>query len=329
MPANPLTMIELSNISKTYGSGVQARAALSGINIEISAGESVAVVGESGAGKSTLSWILLRLTAPSTGTYRWEGTDVWTLRGRALRDWRRQVQAVFQNPLSSLNPRVRVETLITEPLEATIAFSRRTRRRQAIELLELVGLPEVVGSRYPHQLSGGQRQRVSIARAISTRPRMLVLDEPLSALDVSVRAQVLNLLLSLRHTLNVTFVYVTHDLATVRALCDRAYVLYRGAIFESLPTADLVTGPDNPYSAELLASVPSISKKAMFQDTGRMARSISESGGCRFESRCKYAKAICAASEPSLKPVSPMWNSRCHFAGEVKVNTTRVVGGVE
>jgi oligopeptide/dipeptide ABC transporter ATP-binding protein len=256
---------------------------------------------------------------PSEGTYTFEGRDIPELRGEALRLWRREIQAVFQNPLAALNPRVRVDVLVTEPLEAQESGPFRNRRRIAAELLEMVGLPSSLSAAYPHQLSGGQRQRVAIARALSARPRVLVLDEPLSALDVSVRAQILTLLRDMRRALNMTYIYVTHDLATVRMLCDRAYVFYRGFIVEEVGLPRLVEAPDNPYTQLLLRSVPSFEHSILGED---MSTSSSTAGrgnmGCLFADRCPYAQRVCFETAPKLEQIDSDWRSRCHFAGQIK-----------
>lgn len=308
-------MIELSGISKLYRNGSHTHAALFDVSIRVEAQEAVAIVGESGAGKTTLARILLKLIDPSSGSYRYEGRDVISMSAGATRAWRREVQAVFQNPASSLNPRLPIDVLITEPLESTGGLGRFGRRKRAVELLEMVGLPPAMASRYPHQLSGGQRQRVAIARALSSRPKVLILDEPLSALDVSVRAQVLDLLVDLRQKLGVTYVYVTHDLATVGVLCDRAYVLYAGRVFEQVRTADLLRRPDNPYTRLLLESVPSLRIRHLPELGVEFETEDQSRAGCRFGKRCKHTQPVCLQVEPTLMMVGGGWWSRCHFAG--------------
>jgi len=280
--------------------------------LTIGENEGVGIIGESGAGKTTIARILLGLVKPTAGSYRWQGEDVWAMRPSAQRKWRRSVQAVFQNPLSSLNPRLDVTMLVTEPMEALGAVTRRTRLREASRLVESVGLSSDVCRRYPHQLSGGQRQRVAIARALSTRPQLIVLDEPVSALDVSIRSQVLNLLRDLRDEHRVAFAYITHDLATVNFLCERAVVMYRGEEFEACSTEVLLTKPDNPYTRMLLASVPKLGEPLA---PIRVDRASAETRtGCAFFSRCDRATSVCD-EPPALRPVAEAWWSRCHFAG--------------
>jgi oligopeptide/dipeptide ABC transporter ATP-binding protein len=303
-------MIELTGITKRFG----ARTALDGVDVRIRAGESVAFVGESGSGKTTLGRILLRLIEPTAGRYLFEGQDVFALRGPALRAWRRQVQAVFQNPLLSLNPRLRIDRLVTEPLEVFEGLSRRDLPRRAGELLEIVGLPPDVGRRYPHQLSGGQRQRVAIARALSIRPRFLVLDEPVSALDVSIRGQILNLLQDIRRGFGITMAYITHELATMRQVCERACVLYRGTVMEELAADRLAAAPDNPYTRLLRRSVLTVGRRAELPGE-EWVHERSVSAGCPFLSRCPEAASRCEHERPTLTPLGPDWRSRCHFAG--------------
>jgi oligopeptide/dipeptide ABC transporter ATP-binding protein len=312
-------MIELMDVERTFGHPGHPQIVLSGVNMLFREGEAVAIVGESGAGKTTLCRILLRLLLPSAGSYTFDGRDVLRLRGEVLRLWRREIQAVFQNPFAALNPRVRVDVLVTEPLEAQASRALRNRTQIAAELLEMVGLPPALSTSYPHQLSGGQRQRVAIARALSARPRVLVLDEPLSALDVSVRAQILTLLRDMRRALNMTYVYITHDLATVRMLCDRAYVLYRGIIVEEVGLPRLVESPDNPYTQVLLHSVPSLERSILSEVVSAASfASRRVSKGCIFADRCPNAQQICFEATVKFERIDSGWRSRCHFAGQVK-----------
>lgn len=306
-------MIKLEGIQKDFGRGK----VLDQIDLEIGAGESVAIVGESGAGKTTLGRILLRLIRPSAGTYTFDGQDVFALSGRSLLDWRRQAQAVFQNPQTALNPRIVVERLITEPIEVSQRLSSQERASRATELLNMVGLPTRVLRRYPHQLSGGQRQRVAVARALSTRPRFIVLDEPVSALDVSLKAQILNLLKDLRDQLHIAYAYITHDLATVPYLCDRVYVLYQGLVFEHLQSADLASYGQNPYTRTLLQSVLTIDERRSLETRDNAVdwfRPVNRPA-CPFSPRCPLVADVCRVEFPALRHVGPDWSSRCHFAG--------------
>ena len=303
-------MITLTGVSKNFG----AHRALQAIEMQIAEGESVAFVGESGSGKTTLGRVLLGLMRPTTGQYLFEGQDVFSLGGEALRAWRRQVQPVFQNPSLALNPRLRIDRLITEPVEVFEGLTRRELPSKAVELLDLVGLPPELAQRYPHQLSGGQRQRVAIARAVSVRPRFLVLDEPVSALDVSIRSQTLNLLSDLRARFGMTIAYITHDLATVQHMCERAYVLYRGTVMEELSAQDLSARPDNPYTRTLLASVLTVGRKAILP-TADWVDDVMPAGGCPFTGRCPERAPVCERDLPPLSPLWGAWRSRCCFAG--------------
>lgn len=305
-------MISLRKLSVSYGK----KTVLRDIDLSIGQGESVAVVGESGAGKSTLAKVVLGLVKASSGSYSFKGTDV----SRLKRELQYASQAVLQNPTASLNPRVPIDVTVTEPLTARRRMPRQAMRSKAGELLELVGLDAGLASRYPTQLSGGQRQRVVIARAIGADPSLLLLDEPVSALDASARAQVLNLLSELREQTGVTTLYITHDLATVGYLCERVVVLYGGEVMEDLPIQELITGPDNPYTRELRRA--SLEPGAVETDSngdssvsGDDFSSANTLDGCPFVGECPIAQQICTQEKPPLKELAKNWRSRCHFAG--------------
>ncbi|WP_150461367.1 ABC transporter ATP-binding protein [Nesterenkonia ebinurensis] len=314
-------MITLQDLSVHYGK----KSVLRDVNLSVQEGESVAVVGESGAGKSTLAKVVLGFVKATGGTYSFNGIDVSRLKGREMREWRYASQAVLQNPTASLNPRVRVDTSITEPLTARARMSKRKKRQKAEELLDLVGLDAGLATRYPTQLSGGQRQRVVIARAIGADPELLLLDEPVSALDASARAQVLNILSDLRQERAVTTLYITHDLATVGYLCERVVVLYAGEVMEDLPIEALYTGPDNPYTRELRKA--SLEPTEVETDNDGVRASATggitpaSSNGCPFAGQCPIAQEICFQEKPKLKTLSNGWRSRCHFAGEPSKDT--------
>lgn len=305
-------MIELQNVNVSYGK----KAILKDINLSIAEGESVAIVGESGAGKSTLGKILLGTLKPTSGQYLYNGEDVGKLRGGARRAWRRKVQAVFQNPTASLNPRMELSKALTEPLEVAARMSRPQRRKTSAELLQNVGLDPALADRYPHQISGGQRQRVVIARTLGSRPETVVLDEPVSALDVSARAQILNLLVDLRSETNITSIYITHDLATVGYLCDRLVVLYKGRVVEQLSVQKLTEGPDHPYTQALMSAVVYPGKT--HQRWVPMANRVPQSSACVFAPACPFVQSKCVNDEPPLVSVGTNWESACHFAGEHK-----------
>lgn len=306
-------MIRLDSITKTYSQKRRVTNALRGVDLAVEEGQAVAVVGESGSGKTTLARVVLGLLDPTSGSYSYRGREVSSLSGSDRRQWRSDVQAVFQNPLSALNPRLKVEVLVTEPVEAMEHMTRVERRTLAAECLERVGLPGAMAQRYPHQLSGGQRQRIAIARALSSRPKVLVLDEPVSALDVSVRAQILNLLKTLQQEHDLTYIYVTHDLATVGFLCDSMYVLYKGLTFEQGSVSSVLNTPLNPYTELLIRSVPDIdtANQLAVGDLGTTQNDSLE--GCPFRDRCRYATDNCRTM-PGLRTfLGDGQLSRCHF----------------
>lgn len=305
-------MIELRDVNVSYGK----KAILNDVNLRIAEGESVAIVGESGAGKSTLGKLLLGTLKPTSGQYLYRGEDVGKLRAGSRRAWRRKVQAVFQNPTASLNPRLELSKALTEPLEVAARMSRSQRRTAAADLLQTVGLDPVLADRYPHQISGGQRQRVVIARTLGARPETVVLDEPVSALDVSARAQILNLLVDLRSSTNITSIYITHDLATVGYLCDRLVVLYKGRIVEQLSVQKLTDGPDHPYTQALLSAVvyPGKSKERWVP----MANRVPQNSACVFAHACPFVQPKCVSDGPPLALIGGDWESACHYAGKDK-----------
>lgn len=305
-------MIELRDVGVSYGK----TAILKNINLRIAEGESLAIVGESGAGKSTLGKLLLGTLKPTSGQYLYQGEDVAKLRGGARKIWRRKVQAVFQNPTASLNPRLELSRALTEPLEVVSRLSRSQRRTAAADLLQTVGLDPVLADRYPHQISGGQRQRVVIARTLGARPETVVLDEPVSALDVSARAQILNLLVDLRSSTNITSIYITHDLATVGYLCDRLVVLYKGQIVEQLSVQKLTDGPDHPYTQALLSAVVYPGKSQ--QRWVPMANRVPSGSACVFAHACPFVQPKCVSEETPLALIGAGWESACHYAGEHK-----------
>jgi oligopeptide/dipeptide ABC transporter ATP-binding protein len=297
--------------------------AVDGVSLEVKEGQSLGLVGESGCGKSTIGFGILRLVASTSGRVVFDGSDVFSLEGRELRAFRRQAQIVFQDPYSSLHPRKRIGAILSEPLELHTDLSRSARRTEVGRLLEEVGLPRQFVRRYPHELSGGQRQRIAIARALALRPKLVILDEPLSALDVSIRAQVLELLRNLQRELGLTYVFISHDLALVRSLCESVVVMYLGKVVESGPTSTIFEAPAHPYTRALLTAVPVPdpdieAKRPRVEIKGEIPTAVNPPSGCRFHPRCLFAKAICSDVPPPDYRTGPESISACHFWEEVR-----------
>lgn len=288
----------------SHGGDRHVVTAVSNVDLDIDAGETLALVGESGCGKTTLGRMLALLLAPSSGELSIRGANVLGLTRRALKPLRRHVQMVFQDPVSSLNPRQTVAAMLTEPMQNFGLYSSQERREKAAALLEAVGLAPDDLKKYPHEFSGGQRQRVTIARALVLRPDLLIADEPVSALDVSVQSQILNLLVELRETFGLTYVFISHDLAVVHHIADRIAVMYLGEIVETAPRQALFDHPVHPYTRALLRSVPSItSTKGRI---GRVLRGdppspLNPPQGCKFHPRCPHAVDQCRLVAPQLQ----------------------------
>ncbi len=310
-------MIEVRDLVKHYHvAGRGTVHALDGVSFSVGRGETLGLVGESGCGKSTTARMLVRLERPTSGSVVVDGNDIGALRGGALRDVRRTVQLVFQDPGASLNPRLRVGDTIAEVLDVHGLGSRGSRRDRVRELLGLVGLSAATASRLPHQLSGGQRQRVGIARALAVQPQVLVLDEPVSALDVSVRAEVMNLLARLRSELDLTYVFISHDLGMVRHLCDRIAVMYLGQLVEHGPWREVSDAPAHPYSRALQTAVPvpDPSRYAEPQPSvrGEVPDAAAPPSGCRFHPRCPLVEDACRTDPQTLGDIAPAHQVACH-----------------
>lgn len=314
-------ILKAEGLTKRFGGGgFMARSpvvqAVSDIALEVRRGETFAIVGESGCGKSTLARLLMRLLEPTAGQVTFDGQDISHVAGAGLTRLRRDMQFIFQDPFSSLNPRMTVGKLIGEPLEVHAPeLTAQERRRKVAELLQQVGLPAEHANRYPHEFSGGQRQRIGIARALASGPKLIIGDEPVSALDVSVQAQVINLLGDLSRDLGLTLVIIAHDLGVIRHMSDRVAVMYLGRIVEMGTAAEVFDQPRHPYTQALLASIPAPrgSEEARPQLTGEMPSPSAPPSGCAFHTRCPQATPACSAAIPAPVRVSDSGHSvACH-----------------
>lgn len=286
------------------------------VDLAIQPGEVMGLVGESGCGKSTLGRLALRLLDPSAGRVLFKGQDITALDRRALRDLRGKMQIVFQDPMTSLNPRLTVASLLAEPYVIHGRPSRAELQNQVAALLEEVGLRPEHARRYPHQFSGGQRQRIGIARALALRPSLVVADEPVSALDVSIQAQVLNLLMELKERFGLTYLFVAHDLSVVLHLSDRVAVMYLGKIVEIAPAAVFGAQRQHPYTEALLASAPVADPSRRFESPpleGDVASPLDPPAGCRFHPRCPEKQDVCMREEPPLREIGKGLVCACHF----------------
>ncbi|TPW26316.1 ABC transporter ATP-binding protein [Pararhizobium mangrovi] len=323
-------ILEVRDLVKTYPAADGGRVrALDGVSLDLERGEILGIVGESGCGKSTLARSVMRLEEPDSGSVRLGDTDLTTARGRALMRARARIQIVFQDPFGSLNPRHRVRTIVGEPL---VVHGRKGVDARVRELLEIVGLPTSAGDRLPHEFSGGQRQRIAIARALALSPEVIVADESVSALDVSIQSQIINLLARLRKELDLSIVFISHDLSVVRHLCDRTEVMYMGRVVEASKTRALFKDPRHPYSRALLSAIPVPPKKAVRTErgeriilSGELPDPAHRPSGCAFHPRCFMAEELCRHEEPALlrrrleKDIGQADEGRlaaCHFAGD-------------
>ncbi|HVB77203.1 MAG TPA: oligopeptide/dipeptide ABC transporter ATP-binding protein [Candidatus Nitrosotalea sp.] len=325
---DPETILRVEDVYKHFplgGLGGDTVRAVDGVSFELKRGETLGLVGESGCGKSTLGRCLIRLLNVNSGRVIFEGRDLAAMGARELRRVRRRMQIIFQDPFASLDPRMTVGEILAEPID-NFKFARgASRRRRIQELLDIVGLNPNFTNRYPHEFSGGQRQRIGIARALALNPSLIVCDEPVSALDVSIQAQIINLLQDLQGSFDLSYVFIAHDLAVVRHLSDRVAVMYLGKIVEIADRQSIYASPQHPYTKALLSSIP-IPDPAKERDRapilikGEIPSPVNPPSGCRFHTRCPIARApgICADQEPALIEHAGSGHvAACHFAGEL------------
>jgi len=302
-------LLSVEGLSKQFAVRKGVVAAVSDVSFDVPRGSIVGLVGESGSGKTTIGRCLLRLVEPSAGRAMFDGTDLFALPPRELRAWRRRMQMIFQDPFASLNPRMRVDAIIGEALDAHgLARGAAARRDRIDALLTRVGLTPEHGRRYPHEFSGGQRQRIGIARALAVDPQFIVADEPVSALDVSVQAQVLNLIQDLQRADGLTMLFISHDLLVVQYLCDEVVILYLGRVMERGPSRAVYAAPRHPYTRALLSAAPIADPTARRQRivlTGDIPSPLAPPSGCVFRTRCAYAIPACAAAVPPTETVGP------------------------
>jgi peptide/nickel transport system ATP-binding protein len=310
-----MSLLSVDGLRTRYVTRGRAFNAVDGVSLTVAAGETVGLVGESGCGKSTLGKTILRLLNPVAGSIQVQGQDIAALGQAALLPFRRRMQMVFQDPSGSLNPQQTIGTLLETPLKVHGVRDRGERRRRSLDIIARVGLPAGTMDRYPHEFSGGQRQRIGIARALVLEPALIICDEPVSALDLSIQAQILNLLVDLKRDLGLSYLFISHDLSVVRYFADRVLVMYLGCIVESADHAALWRAPKHPYTRALLAAVPRTDPDWKRQDVAlRGELSAAEAGGCRFRGRCPLAFDRCAAENPVLRPVGAGHEAACHLA---------------
>ncbi|MDE2126247.1 MAG: ABC transporter ATP-binding protein [Armatimonadetes bacterium] len=326
--AEPAVVLSVHGLVKNFRvvrrAGLRAHTetvhAVDGIELEVRAGETLGLAGESGCGKTTAGRAILRLVEPTAGEIRLNDSDLRMAGGAALRRIRRDVGIVFQDPFAAFDPRAMIGDIVSEPLRAhRICTNRNEAWRAAGELLQRVGLPAAVVSRFPHEFSGGQRQRIGIARAIATQPKLIILDEPISALDVSIRAQILNLLQELQEERGIAYLFIAHDLSVLRHFCHRIAIMYLGVIVEQGPVSAVFQRPLHPYTMALLDAAPELDathrKKRVIAE-GDVPSALQIPSGCRFRTRCPMAKERCAIEAPILKSYGDAHLAACHFAGE-------------
>ncbi|GES40812.1 ABC transporter ATP-binding protein [Rhizobium dioscoreae] len=310
-----MSLLSVDRLSTHYPATAGTVRAVDDVSLEILAGETVALVGESGCGKSTLGKSLIRLVDPTSGRVAFKGRDVAAMSGKELRSVRRHIQMIFQDPFASLNPRQTIRSILTAPLAVHGIGDRRSRDAIAAAMVAHVGLPADSLDRYPHEFSGGQRQRIGIARALILQPELVICDEPVSALDLSIQAQILNLLVEMKTELSLSYLFISHDLSVVRYFADRVLVMYLGRIVESAPTARLWSDAKHPYTRALLTAVPDPSRRKQAAPiTGDLPSPHDPPSGCRFHTRCPLATDICRSDDPVYRQMGSGHMVACHHA---------------
>ncbi|MGN6778727.1 ABC transporter ATP-binding protein [Rhizobium sp.] len=310
-----MSLLSVDRLSTHYPAGAGTVRAVDDVSLEILEGETVALVGESGCGKSTLGKSLMRLVDPTSGRVTFKGRDVAAMSGKELQAIRRHIQMIFQDPFASLNPRQTIRAILTAPLAVHGIGDRKSRDAIAASMIAHVGLPSDSLDRYPHEFSGGQRQRIGIARALILQPELVICDEPVSALDLSIQAQILNLLVEMKTELSLSYLFISHDLSVVRYFADRVLVMYLGRIVESAPTARLWSDAKHPYTRALLAAVPDPSRRKQAAPiTGDLPSPHNPPSGCRFHTRCPLATDICRSDDPAYRQMGSGHTVACHHA---------------
>jgi oligopeptide transport system ATP-binding protein len=314
-----MTLLDVQGVVKHFQVRGGTVRAVDGVSFQLAHGETLALVGESGCGKSTTARVVLRLIEPDAGAIRFEGADITHLAAKPLRRLRQRMQIVFQDPFASLNPRMTIGATIEEPLGIHGVGDHASRRARVAELLDLVGLAPEYAGRYPHEFSGGQRQRIGIARALALEPALVVCDEPVSALDVSVQAQVVNLLRDLQARLGLSYLFIAHDLAVVKHMADRVAVMYLGRIVETGPRDALFATPRHPYSRALLAAIPRPDphRRLGMVAGGDIPSPLDPPPGCHFHTRCPFVIDRCRSEDPVLRPITSTQSAACHLAEEI------------